>query len=289
MGKQAEQLKQLKAALESIDTRLDQLSKDKHLINDQLSKITLDRSLKQAALVRDLDNIEPDLRSYPSLRAKLQEQSRLVEAMTAAWKQVQERHSQLQMKWAQEQATLAQMELQLQEAAQHNEAMTSRFREELAKSGFEDEAAYRSAKLSESSRLMIKEQLQQFQTAMSSLQQAIFDLERELNGKERADLELLFERLAGLKQQLEQAAALYQEAQACWQAASNLKLTIEQTSGKLIEAERSYGEVVDIHQVLKGDNALRMSFERYILIEFLSKFFMQPTSDCTACPMDNSS
>ncbi|MEK3724992.1 SMC family ATPase [Paenibacillus sp. FSL H8-0034] len=271
LGKQAEQLKQLKAALESMDTRLDQLSMDKHLINDQLSKITLDRSLKQAALVRDLDHIEPDLRSYPSLRAKLQEQSRLVEAMTAAWKQVQERHSQLQMKWAQEQATLAQMELQLQEAAQHKEAMTSRFREELAKSGFEDEGAYRSAKLSESSRLMIKEQLQQFQTAMASLQQAISDLERELNGKEPADLELLFERLAGLKQQLEQAAALYQEARACWQAASNLKLTIEQTSGKLIEAERSYGEVVDIHQVLKGDNALRMSFERYILIEFFEQ------------------
>ncbi|SFL15205.1 exonuclease SbcC [Paenibacillus sp. 1_12] len=271
LGKQAEQLKQLKVALESIQIRSDQLSNDKHVITDQLGKITLDRSLKQAALVRDLEPIEHELRSYPSLRAKLQEQSKQVEAMMAVWKQAQERHSQLQMKWAQEQATRVQMELQLQEAAQHCEVMTSRFGLELAKSGFDNEAAYQAAKLSESSRSMMKEQLQQFQTAMSSLLQAISDLEQELSGKERADLELLFERLAALKQQLEQAAALYQDARTCMQTAGSLKLTVEQTSGKLIEAERSYGEVVDIYQVLKGDNSLRISFERYILIEFFEQ------------------
>ncbi|NHN29189.1 AAA family ATPase [Paenibacillus agricola] len=271
LAQQAERLVPVKAALEQLDHQMGELTQEKQILADRLGKLTLERSLKQAALSKDLESIAEELRSYPSLTSKLQQQQKLVEANAAAWKHAQEQHAQTQLKWAQEQATFAQMEQQLEEAAAQSEAAHIRFMQEIAKCGFTAEADYLAAKLPEPARFALKEQLQQFKAAMSALQQAMAELAQALAGKERADVVLLLERLTALKEQLEQAAERHKEARAYLQAAASLRLAVEQTSGRLIESERSYGEAVDIHQVLKGDNALRMSFERYILIEFFEQ------------------
>jgi exonuclease SbcC len=271
LAKQADKLPPIKAALEQLDNQMNELANEKQVLADKLGKLTLDRSLKQAALGKDLEHVSEDLRSYPSLASKLMQQQKLTEANAAAWKQAQEQHTQTQVKWAQEQATLTQMEQQLQEAIDQSEAAQIRFNQEMAKGGFTVEADYSAAKLPESARSAIKEQIQQFKAAMSAMQQAIADIGQELAGKERADAALMLERLTELREQLEQAAERHKAARAYLQAAADLRQAVERTSGKLMESERSYGEVVDIHQVLKGDNALRMSFERYILIEFFEQ------------------
>ncbi|MGU3567982.1 SbcC/MukB-like Walker B domain-containing protein, partial [Paenibacillus sp. A51L] len=49
------------------------------------------------------------------------------------------------------------------------------------------------------------------------------------------------------------------------------RAAVGEASLRFEDSERALEEVADLHEMLKGDNTLKMSFERYILIEFLEQ------------------
>jgi exonuclease SbcC len=82
---------------------------------------------------------------------------------------------------------------------------------------------------------------------------------------------VLRQSVADLKAELEQVREDLLIAGKYQQEAERLKSAIVSANERVKELEVRLEQVMDIYQTLKGDNPLKISFERYILIEFLEQ------------------
>ncbi|WP_280522986.1 SbcC/MukB-like Walker B domain-containing protein, partial [Paenibacillus pasadenensis] len=97
------------------------------------------------------------------------------------------------------------------------------------------------------------------------------ELERELAGRERAALAELAAESQRLGGEREAADARWREAERRRGQAQALGAAAAEAARRCAATESELEEVADLHEMLKGDNALKISFERYILIEFLEQ------------------
>lgn len=262
----------LKATLEQEEQRLEKLQADRERLLEQLGRITLDRSAKQTLLESERGRVPEDVRTPALLTARMNEKSTQLKRLTDAREEAQQSLQRAQTRVTVERTNVAQIASQLEEAKQLLAEAAQRFADALAKSGFADDAsAYTSAKQPEQERTARQKQIESFRSAWSALLQQIEELERELAGRAVPEVDAMHSAIAELKAQIEEAAAELHGVRQFKQGAQRLLAAIAKSHEQLAELEQQYQSVADIYQMLKGDNALKISFERYILIEFLEQ------------------
>src|SRR5690606_37376048 len=112
---------------------------------------------------------------------------------------------------------------------------------------------------------------EEFKSLAASLAQQITGLERELERQPTPVPTALQEAITVLKDQLEQVTRVLLSLLRYKEEAQRLLTAIVKASAQYQELELKQQQVADIYQMLKGDNPLKISFERYILIEFLEQ------------------
>ncbi|MFH5185830.1 AAA family ATPase [Paenibacillus sp. TAB 01] len=271
LTEQGNALRQLKEDMEQLDGSLDRLLSEKEQLLRRLQQLAVDRSAKQSLLEQEFERIPEALRQPNVLEQRLKEQQALVQRLNAAWKGAQEQRQRLQTRWAEEKASAAELGKQLAESAAAAQEAGERFRLELEKAGFSSSEDYGTSKLAEPERIRLRERIDAFNTSYAALAQQLLALEAELSGKEPPGLDELQARMDRLKQELEQAASRLQAAESLRKEAYRLQTAIASAQQQVRELEGRLEQVMDIYQMLKGDNASKISFERYILIEFLEQ------------------
>ncbi|UUZ80740.1 hypothetical protein LJK88_38920 [Paenibacillus sp. P26] len=249
---------------------MEQLTKEKETLTRETHEITLQRSAKQALHESELSRIPEELRSPEQLAARLAAQRGLADRLSAAWREAQQELQRTQTALAEENAALKQMAKQLEEADEQLTEADERLSTELAKAGFATLDEYRAARLAETVMQNMRDDIEAFKTGFAVLQQQLEELEKELADRRPADLERLNSELAGFKQELE-AASAEQRSTSLAKEAERLRASMQSAYAKQRELEAKLEQVLDVYQVLKGDNPLKISFERYILIEFLEQ------------------
>ncbi|GGG26159.1 AAA family ATPase [Paenibacillus abyssi] len=271
LKEQAATLSQLRAELERLDGAIEALQGDKERILAEQQQQMLERSTKQSLLDNELARIPEPLRSPHELELHLKEQQSIEAELAAGWKAAQERIQLVQTMLTEEKAKLESLQRQLEEMESNWQQTSERFLHERTRAGFISMETYLAAKLPEPKRQAVKEQIRLFNTMFFTLGQQISELETELSGKLPVDLTALNEGIALLKQRSEQTASRLQSARHYRQEADRLAAAISSAYARVRELEVQLEQVMDIYQMLKGDNAMKISFERYILIEYLEQ------------------
>lgn len=267
----AAELARLRAELEALEQTLERLTAEREALVRRNHDSALQRGMKQTLLDSELARIPAELRTPEQLAARLRAAEAHALRLEAAWREAQQRLQQAATKAAEENALQAQANLRLTEAEAAFGEAEARLREELAKAGFLAADDYRAARLTDEAMERLRTELETFRTTLAVLTRQLAELDRELTGQQPADVDGLTAELGGLKQELEAAAAEQRRADSLAQEADRLKTTMETAYARQRELESELERVADVHQVLKGDNPLKLSFERYILIEFLEQ------------------
>lgn len=275
---ETDKLKQLAASLQTmrqqeadLDRKLEEQLKGKDDLQQRQQQLAVESGAKQSLLAKELERIPEELRSPDRLEQRMKVQTALAGKLEAAWKEAQQQLQAAQTKLAAEKAGEVQMAAQLEEAESNLRQAGERFRVELAESGFASPAEYVEARLAEPDRLALRERIEAFRQSVAALAEQIAELERGLAGREPADTEAMSAVLAEQKRELEQALTDIQTAERYRQEAERLRRSIETAQVKARELEERLEQVMDLYQMLKGDNPLKISFERYILIEYLEQ------------------
>lgn len=271
LKKQAASLQLLRDEAAGHDRQLEELLKDKDALVQERQRLAVESSSKETLLAKELERIPEELRSPEKLERRLQAQSALSGKLEQAWQEAQRRLQEADTRLAREKANAAQMVLQAEEAEANLREAGERFRLELEKSGFAEPGEYIAARLAEPERLALQQHIEQFRQALAALTEQVAELERELAERRPADAEAMQEALAGLKRELTQTLADLQTAERYRQEADRLQAAIEAAQDKTRKLEEQLAQVMDLYQMLKGDNPLKISFERYILIEYLEQ------------------
>lgn len=267
----ADGLPPLREQLSSLDRLLEERQQAKERLQAEGQRLAVESGSCRTRLTAELERIPEELRTPEQLQRRLRDRQAAAAKLAAAWQAAQERQRQAGSRLAAASANAQQAERQSEEAASVVREAAERFVAELAASGFADASAYGAAQRSAAERQAMRQEQEAYRQAVVAGEQQVKELEAELADREPADTAAMQERMDGWKLELERVLTELQTAERFRQEAERWRTMIEKALGETRQLEEQLVRVMDLHQMLKGDNPMKMSFERYILIEFLEQ------------------
>jgi exonuclease SbcC len=125
--------------------------------------------------------------------------------------------------------------------------------------------------LGDEARANLKRQIDDYLALKAAVIRQTEELREALAGLQRQDLEQLKQQMEELTQQTQALRGQSLRLQSNYDKGVSLKTEIIQTEERFQEAERRHLSVKDLYDVIRGENARKLSFERYLQMEFLEK------------------
>nr|WP_316047341.1 SbcC/MukB-like Walker B domain-containing protein [Planococcus glaciei] len=117
----------------------------------------------------------------------------------------------------------------------------------------------------------MKEAIQAFRQNRHTLMERVQELKTELSGRIPSDIGLLEAELSQLKAEYEAALNTWNRSQDFRKSCEAIKDRIIAASEKAMQAEQQFNRIADLHDMIRGQNGLKISFERYLQIEYLEQ------------------
>ncbi|WP_223066872.1 AAA family ATPase [Paenibacillus caui] len=261
----------LKAELETLEHKLDELRKRKEdafaLYNDKKTIHAREKALYDQSLAA----LPEEVRSLEKLEERIRIAEDLKQQLEAAWKNAQLQYQEANARNIKAIESRSQAENGKIEAAGSRDKAYDSYVQALEKAGFETEEAYKSAKMPEAARAELKRQIEKHNTMAAAVIAQIKDLSAALEGKKRQDLAVLEQQLQALEQYIESIRSDQMQAENHLRKGTDGRADIVQAESNWRNAEREYQLVKELYDVVRGENSKKISFERYLQIEFLEK------------------
>ncbi|MBP3971458.1 SMC family ATPase [Bacillus sp. WL1] len=263
--------KQTAVKIKSVEEKVDALQKQKREVETEQHRIEMNCMQLRTSYEHDKKNIPENLQTVQAWKVQFDQAMHELRLMEDEWKKVQEAYQHWQNENIRIQAEQEGTTNQFESAKLKKEETFTRFMKELEQSGFTDQSTYKEAKLSDAEMEMIQKEIQSYYSSLEVLAKQIEELHAELKDKEYMDITALGEHIKELEINLDIIKEKRQRAQNAVTYISDLHENIRRIDEQIHEEEKAFQELVDLYEVMKGDNESRISFERYILIEYLEQ------------------
>ncbi|TKH10409.1 SMC family ATPase [Bacillus wiedmannii] len=270
--KESEEMrKQTAVNIKSVEEKVDALQKQKREVETVQHRTEMECMQLRTSYEHDKKNIPDNLQTVQAWKVQFDQATHKLRLMEDEWKKVQEAYQHWQNENIRIQAEQESASNQFESAKLKKEETFARFMKELEQSGFTDQITYKEAKLSNAEMEMLKKEIQGYYSSLEVLAKQIEELHAELKDKEYMDITALGEHITELQINLDIIKEKRQRAQTAVTYISDLHENIRRIDEQIHEEEKAFQELVDLYEVMKGDNESRISFERYILIEYLEQ------------------
>lgn len=263
--------KQTAVNLKSVEEKVDAIQKQKREIEIEQHRTEIECMQLRTSYEHDKKNIPESLQTVQAWKIQFDQAMHELKLMEEEWKKVQEAYQHWQNENIRIQAEQEGASNQFESAKLKKEENFARFMKELEQSGFTDQSTYKEAKLSDAEMDMLQKEIQSYYSSLEVLAKQIEELHAELKDKEYMDITALGEHIKDLEINLDIIKEKRQRAQNAVTYIFDLHENIRRIDEQIHEEEKAFQELVDLYEVMKGDNESRISFERYILIEYLEQ------------------
>ncbi|KMP31283.1 SMC family ATPase [Bacillus sp. RA(2023)] len=263
--------KQTTVNIKNVEEKVDILQKQKHEVETEQHRTEMECMQLRTSYEHDKKNIPESLQTVQAWKIQFDQAMHDLKLMEDEWKKVQEAYQHWQNENIRIQAEQESASNQFESAKLKKEETFVRFMKELEQSGFTDQTTYKEAKLSDIEMDTLQKEIQSYYSSLEVLAKQIEELHAELKDKEYMDITALGEHIKDLEINLDIIKEKRQRAQNAVTYISDLHENIRRIDEQIHEEEKAFQELVDLYEVMKGDNESRISFERYILIEYLEQ------------------
>ena len=228
--------------------------------------------IKQQAIVEEQQKYIPEhVKSLQQLKQTMEDIKSQKNALQAAWNASQ--HNLQATKEASHKAAIA--EELAKKAYEELQNKLNEKREQFVTSmnnvGFTTYEAYAAAKRSIVQIEELRKACRDYALQQHSLQQQILDGAQHLEGKEKQNLTILEDKLEMLRATSEEAFKILQQTKNYATACADFIVKVDETAREIRILEKEAGRVKELYTVLNGQNPKKLSFERYIQINYLDK------------------
>ncbi|WP_342719359.1 SMC family ATPase [Bacillus paramycoides] len=263
--------KQIAVKIKGVEEKVDALQKQKREVETEQHRTEMECMQLRTSYEHDKKNIPESLQTVQAWKIQFDQAVHELKLMEDEWKKVQEVYQHWQNENIRIQAEQEGASNQFESTKLKKEETFARFMKELEQSGFTDQSTYKEAKLSNAEMDMLQNEIQSYYSSLEVLAKQIEELRAELKDKEYMDITALGEHIKDLEINLDIIKEKRQRAQNAVTYISDLHENIRRIDEQIHEEEKAFQELVDLYEVMKGDNESRISFERYILIEYLEQ------------------
>ncbi|GGE61101.1 AAA family ATPase [Priestia taiwanensis] len=202
--------------------------------------------------------------AYHHVQASLQQ-------LLQAWQHVQQVYEQTMQRNIRIQADYEHGQKEVTVATDKHTKEQQRFLQELEKAKFTDDVAYSAAKRTNVEKETLKQTIENYRTTLQKVLATMEQLKGDVKEAQWADVSALQEKIEQTSIELDIKKELYLRTENLIQAMKELNTNIKAVNTNIYDEEKVYQQVIDLYEVIKGNNESRISFERYILIEYLEQ------------------
>lgn len=226
---------------------------------------------EQAVYEHTLTSIPEDVRELPILEQKIQALQLESEKMQALWESIQKVRQETIEMVSKAQSASQFAEEAVQELEVKVQVAEQRFLEKVTASNFDSVEAYMQAKMDDRDRVVLRKAIDDFKQQFYAIRESKNLLTAELQQKVRTDLTAFDEQLSQLKAQYEDAYRQYNQSIELEKRVKTIEQSIKASSKEVEEVEKEYSKITNLYDIVRGQNHLKLSFERYIQIEYLEQ------------------
>ncbi len=280
--------KKLKAEILQIDQLAEQLTTDKQKLfqlektiketrsakekaEDELSMLQTQFTQLDATLKERLRNIPEEIQDLTVLQAKIKQTETEKKQLEKRWQEVQDEWKSADKSYTEAQLHHIHVRNQLENVQSIVEKVENMFKEYLLEAQFESEDAYKQAKLPANDIELLKKEIETYKQNTVTVMKQIEELREELKEKKRVDIEQIQQQLQELKQSYEAALDNLNRSKKQKETAMNINEQIIRVQEKIANSEKKLAVITDLYDVLRGQNEKKISFERYLQIDYLDQ------------------
>ncbi|RKQ30776.1 AAA family ATPase [Oceanobacillus halophilus] len=271
LNKQHEQLRKLRVAYDREVTLIKQLESKKELLDKAFQEQKTSYETTKARYEERVSKIPESVQDLTILEKEIHETVELYKRLEKNWENAQKLLEKAKEENTKAATNLENKEQQLNETQTRREKAEIAFESQLSDAKFTSVDLYHQAKIPLTEREKMKAAIQGFKENLSSLKQQVMELELTLKNKERVDLTVLEQKLVELKSGYESALQQLNLSKEYYQESAKMITKIIEVNEQVANYEKQLGTITDLYDVIRGQNDSRISFERYLQIEYLER------------------
>ena len=226
----------------------------------------------------ELRDLPEDLRSRDALDARLQQARERRQDLDAALEQARQHKQQAEQEETAareaEQAAIRQRDTARQEVDQVQDA----FDRAIETAGFDDAAGYRNARADLAQIDGLRQAVSEHEQGVTRARSRIAEIDAELGENARPDVEASEARLETAHQALEQARETETRLSERLKFDRDRVARLDQLEAEIARTQEVIRRIGRMAAVASGDNAPRISFERYVMAELLDEILDSATA-----------
>lgn len=255
-------------SFDNIKEQYDQLLQRKDRLNEEHREAEMKFIRLEAYLPKDFDSVEVFLHETESIKRQYEQLEQLWQQAKSDYEEKRSMFERLKVQLDQ----AAKYEIQLYERYSQQERI---FQEQLTEHGFEDELNYRHALLDQVTKENLEKKIASYEETLQFIQKRMLALEELIKDQSEPNLALLEEQLQALEQQKDTIVREIQSVEMKMEKLESIKTQLLHLMERHEELSKKYYHFGELAEMARGDNAMRLSFERYVLSTFLDEILIQ--------------
>ncbi|MRG88321.1 AAA family ATPase [Salinibacillus xinjiangensis] len=242
---------------------------------EKVQKLKEDLVKIQSQLESVLENIEDPKANEQELKEKITKTEEEYQRQVNRWNQLQKDYEAIKEQKQTIEVELKSLTEQIEAAKIAYEQAQKEFKAELEAKGFADYNGYMKAKMEDFQQQKLETEIKTFEEELSITQNRYEQLTITLAEKERPKLESIEAGLKQLNEEYNENAKKIQQQQVQIDRHETTAQRLEDLASEKKELEEVFYDIGELAKLARGDNQLRLSFERYVLSSFLDEILFQ--------------
>ncbi|UFU01242.1 AAA family ATPase [Radiobacillus kanasensis] len=256
--------------LQKLQQKIEEGQKEFDEMNRQI--ITMDTQIH--TFEQDIPSAILDM-SLSELEKKIHVEKSRYEQWLKHWEVTKQSYERIKDDRKQSEATLKQLQSFSEEAKKRYEEQLQTFQSKLQENRFNDRETYQNCLLAEGDKERLRDELETYETKKAHTKERKQVLEKLLKDQTYPDMDKLGQELAHQEELVEQYRVRIQEVQMYIKHHEAISNQIREFFAKQQNYAKQYYDIAELADLARGENHLKLSFERYVLSSFLDEILMQ--------------
>ena len=268
--------------IEESEQQLERLEKQEQELTHRLESMRADIAKAKEAEVRNQTQLDSfleqkglDTFDQDELEKAIVKAKQAYEQAIKTWQTIYERYHETRDQLQQIRVSESEGEKYKTQVEQALEKSKEEFDQTFAQSGFSSMDQYREALLEKGEVDRKQSEVDAFMKEQAILQDRMQDVKAKLKGVVRPDLEARLNEWETSKEQLSFKQQRLNEHRLAFQQNEAVQKQLTTLLAEQGDLAKRYYDIAELAQLARGDNALRLSLERYVLAAFLDEILVQ--------------
>ncbi|MCT2535047.1 AAA family ATPase [Aquibacillus koreensis] len=270
------------AWMEEAEKKKEKLQKDKKDLEVMVEAENKKQEKINESYIRlhtQIESVKKELtdpqRDPNDLRVEINNQEEHYQKWMEQWEKLKKDYEAIKNNLQQERTVLEQLQEFVANTKQRYESQMGIFEQKINENEFESIESYKQAKRSTVEQEQMQKEIDDFERQQSSVEQRLVELAKQLNKEENPDLNDLIATVQTQETIVEQANQNFQSLVHHIEQHSEIFDIIEVLHEKYQNVSKQYYDIGELADLARGENHLKLSFERYVLSSFLDEILLQ--------------